>query len=155
MTVTIPLEPAERTRFEAMWNAAPGMLHMGARADFSDPGAVRVTIQPLQPVHRGGLGTDAVNGAVITGLCDVALGMVGHFHTMGRRAGTAQLNIQFLRPVLGDGVRAVGRLVRAGTNLVFATVEVEDMNGRVCARCDGIVAVSGARTQEHRGQVAL
>jgi hypothetical protein len=33
--------------------------------------------------------------------------------------------------------------VRAGTNLVFATAELHNEQGIVCARCDGMVAVSG------------
>ena len=140
----IPLGAPERIAAADQWNAHPGMMHMGARADFSEADAVRVTISPLQDYHRGGLGTQAVNGAVIAGLCDVAIGIVGHFQHPGRRIGTAQLSLQFLRPLMGDSATAIARLTRAGTNLVFASVEVVDQLGTVCARCDGIVAVSGA-----------
>ena len=137
----IPFGPAERAAMAETWNAHPGMRHMGARTDFSDPNLVRVLISPLQSHHRGGLGTQAVNGAVIAGLCDVAVGIVGHFQNPDRRVGTAQISVQFLRPVLGESVTAVARLVKAGTNLVFASAEVVDEKGLVCARCDGIVAV--------------
>jgi uncharacterized protein (TIGR00369 family) len=139
----IPFGPTERAALAEAWNAHPGLRHMGARTDFSDPNVVRVTISPLQPHHRGGLGTQAVNGAVIAGLCDVAVGIVGHFQSRDRRVGTAQISVQFLRPVLGESVTAVARLVKAGTNLVFSSAEIVDDKGTVCARCDGIVAVSG------------
>ncbi|HXE58000.1 MAG TPA: PaaI family thioesterase [Gemmatimonadales bacterium] len=142
--VTIPLPEAERQALSVKWSNHPAMRHMGARADFTDPDAVRLVIDPVQPHHRGGLGTEAVNGAVIAGLLDVAVGAVGHFQAIGQRAGTAQLSIQFLRPVLGNRVTAVARLVRAGQTLVFATAHVEDEQGKVCARCEGIVAVSRA-----------
>ena len=140
---TIPFGPAERAALATEWSNHPGMRHLGARADFSDPEAVRVVVDPVQAFHRGGLGSDAVNGAVIAGLFDVAIGVVGHFHTQGRRAGTAQLSIRFLRPLRGDRVMVEGRLERAGTNLVFATAEAMDSTGTVCARGQGIVAVSG------------
>ncbi len=140
---TIPLGEAERQALAERWSQHPGMLHVGARADFSDQSAVRVIIDPVQAHHRGGLGTDAVNGAVIAGIVDVAIGIVGHFQTPGRRAGTAQLSVYFLRPLHGDRVTAVARLVRAGPNLVFVRAEVEDSAGVVCARGEGIVAVSG------------
>ena len=107
-----------------------------------------MVIDPVQPFHRGGLGTEAVNGAVIAGLFDVAIGIVGHFHTGGRRAGTAQLSIHFLRPLKGDRVTVKGRLVRAGTNLVFAAAEALDSNETVCATAEGIVAVSGGGAGE-------
>ena len=59
-----PLSNAERAALAARWNAHPGIQHMGVRIDLSAPDVVRVYVDPVQPHHRGGLGTDAVNGAV-------------------------------------------------------------------------------------------
>ena len=132
------------------WSAHPGMLHTGARADFSDPDAVQVVIQHLGAHHRGGMGTAAVNGAVLAGLFDVAIGMVGQLHTAGRRAGTAQLSVQFIRPLNGDSVRVRARLIRAGANLVFASAEAFDEHAVVCARAEGIVAVAGSGGEEEK-----
>jgi acyl-coenzyme A thioesterase PaaI-like protein len=129
--------------FQAEWNEHPGMKHMGARLDLSTPGVVRTVVDPVEPQHRGGLGTDAVNGAVIAGIFDLVIGLCGYLQTAGRRAGVAQLSIQFLRPVLGDRFEVVGRTNRAGKTLVFSAAELVDERGVVCARCDGIVAVAG------------
>ncbi len=117
---------------------------MGAVLDLATPGLVRAVVDPIRPEHRGGLGTDAVNGAVMAGIFDLVIGLCGYLQTAGRRAGVAQLSIQFLRPVNGTRFEVVGHPVRAGTNLVFATSELRDERGIVCARCDGIVAVSGS-----------
>ncbi|MGD8726960.1 MAG: PaaI family thioesterase [Gemmatimonadales bacterium] len=137
------LEGNELTAFQAEWNQHPGMRHMGAELDLSDPHVVRAVVDPIRPEHRGGLGTDAVNGAVIAGVFDLVIGLCGYLQTVGRRAGVAQLSIQFLRPVHGSRFEVVGHPVRAGNTLVFATSELRDERGTVCARCDGIVAVSG------------
>lgn len=145
--VAIPLDSAAREALAQQWSALPAMRALRARADFSDPEAVRVVIDRLEPFHRGGLGTDAVNGAVLAGLCDAAVGLVGHFQALGRRVGTAQLSIQFLRPLRGNRLVAVGRLTRAGASLVFARAEVEDEHGVVCVRCDGIVAITTGRVE--------
>jgi len=150
-----PLSPTEQVEFESLWNAHPGMRHMGARVDFSVPGAVRCVIDPVRPEHRGGLGTDAVNGAVIAGVFDLVIGLSGYVHTRGRRAGVAQLSIQFLRPVLGARLEAIARPARAGINLVFSTAEVYDERGVVCARCDGIVAVAGTDRGGARPEVVV
>ena len=150
-----PLSDAERAALAAQWNEHPGMRHMGVQVDLSASDVVRVYVDPIQPTHRGGLGTDAVNGAVIAGAFDLAIGLVGHFCTLGRRAGTAQLNIHFVRPVLGDRFEVLGRLVRAGRSLVFATAELHDETGQLCARCDGIVAVAGAAAAEPEERIAL
>jgi uncharacterized protein (TIGR00369 family) len=145
-TVTIPLPPAERERLAERWSALPAMRALGARADFSGEDAVRIVLDRVQPFHRGGLGTEAVNGAVIAGLCDAAVGMVGHFQAPTSQIGTVQLSIQFQRPVTGERVTAVGRLVKGGRQLIFARCEIEDERGQVCAVCDGIVAVLGPGT---------
>lgn len=147
------LTESERREFERQWNDHPGMRHMGARVDLSTPGEVRCVLDPIRPEHRGGLGTEAVNGAVIAGVFDLVIGLSGYVHTRGRRAGVAQLSIQFLRPVLGQRFETVGHATRVGTNLVFSTAELVDDRGVVCARCDGIVAVAGKDRGNGEGAV--
>ena len=147
------LTDTERREFERQWNDHAGMRHMGARVDLSTPGEVRCIVDPIRPEHRGGLGTDAVNGAVIAGVFDLVIGLSGYVHTRGRRAGVAQLSIQFLRPVLGARFETVARAVRVGTNLVFSSAELVDERGVVCARCDGIVAVAGTDRNGNRAPV--
>ena len=138
-----PLTDAQRHEMAAHWNAHPGMRHIGARVDLSTPDLVRALVDPIQPFHRGGLGTEAVNGAVIAGLFDLVIGLAGYLHTTGRRAGVAQLNVQFLRPVEGNRLEGRGWPTRVGRTLVFAAAELRDERDVVCAVCDGIVAVSG------------
>ncbi len=149
------LSDGERTALATRWNEHPGMRHMGIRVDLSDPDIVRVYIDPVQPHHRGGLGTEAVNGTVIAGAFDLTIGLVGHFHTLGMRSVTAQLHIHFLRPVLGDQFEVLGRVVRAGRSLVFAAADLHDENGKLCARCDGIVAVTRESEAEIDETIAL
>jgi len=149
------LTESQRAEMAAEWNQHPGMRHLGATLDLSLPDLVRATIDPLQPVHRGGLGTDAVNGAVIAGMFDLVVGLAGYLHTRGRRAGVAQLNIQFLRPVEGDRLQVSGWPTRVGHNLVFAAAELRDQHGRVCAVCQGMVVVSGRAHGERSGTVSL
>ncbi len=86
---------------------------------------------------------------------DLTIGLVGHLHTLGQRSGTVQLSMHFLRPVLGDRFEVLGRVVRAGRSLVFAAAELHDENGKLCARCDGIVAVAREPAAEMDETIAL
>jgi acyl-coenzyme A thioesterase PaaI-like protein len=137
------LTEGELAKFQAEWNAHPGMRHMGVQFDFSTPGIVRATVDPIQDFHRGGMGTDAVNGAVIAGVFDLAIGFSAYVHTGGGRVGVVQLSMQYQHPVRGDRFEAVGRVVRPGKTLIFSAAELKDQHGRVCARCDGLVTVRG------------
>jgi uncharacterized protein (TIGR00369 family) len=125
-----------------LWNAAPSMKHFGARLEFTRVDRVRAVIDPVQPVHRGGLGTDAVNGVVLAGLFDLVIGTVGWLSRPETRSATVTLAMSFVRPTRGDRVVAEARLIRSGLNLIFASAEISDAEGKVTARCDGTCAIA-------------
>ena len=125
-----------------MWNASPPMKHFGARLEFERVDRVRAVIDPVTLVHRGGLGTDAVNGVVLAGLFDLVVGTVGWLTRPDTRSATVNLSMSFFRPTRGDRIAAEARLVRAGLKLVFAAAEILDGDGRVTARCDGTCAIA-------------
>ena len=133
---------------EADWNRHPGLRHMGATLDLSEPGVVRTVIADVRPHHRGGMGTDAVSGPVMAGLFDLAIGLLGYLASGGKRAGVAELHVKFLRPVHGARIEVAARPVRVGRNLVFADADLRDEGGTLCARADGIVAIVGERSGE-------
>lgn len=125
-----------------MWNASPPMKHFGARLEFERVDRVRAVIDPVTLVHRGGLGTDAVNGVVLAGLFDLVIGTVGWLTRPDTRSATVSLAMSFFRPTRGDRIVAEARLIRSGLNLVFAAAEIFDGEGRATARCDGTCAVA-------------
>jgi uncharacterized protein (TIGR00369 family) len=129
-----------------MWNAGAPMKHFGARLEFERVDRVRAVIDPVTSVHRGGLGTDAVNGVVLAGLFDLAIGTVGWLTRPDTRSATVNLSMSFFRPTLGDRIAAEARLVRSGLNLVFVAAEIFDAEGRVTARCDGTCAIALGRS---------
>lgn len=138
---------------ERRWNEHPGIRRMGVRLDLaSEPGSVRAVVDPIESHHRGGMGTPAVNGPTIAAVFDLLTGLTGYLQSQGKRAGVAQLNIHFLRPVLGDRFDAVARVRRAGRTLVFVAAELTDSAGTLCAQSDGIVVITEA---DATGELAL
>jgi acyl-coenzyme A thioesterase PaaI-like protein len=125
-----------------MWNASPPMKHFGACLEFERVDRVRAVIDPVTLVHRGGLGTDAVNGVVLAGLFDLVIGTVGWLTRPDTRSATVSLAMSFFLPTRGDRIVAEARLIRSGLNLVFAAAEIFDGKGRATARCDGTCAVA-------------
>lgn len=128
------------------WNVSPPMRQLGARLEFNRLDRVRAVLDPVQPFHRGGMGTEAVNGAVLAGLFDLAIGTVGWLTRPETRSATVSLSMMFFRPTLGDRISVEGRLLRSGMNLIFAAAEIFDGKGEVTARCDGTCAVAQGRT---------
>ena len=139
----------------ATWNSSPPMQRIGARLEFERVDRVRAVIDPVMPYHRGGMGTDAVNGPVLAGLFDLVIGTVGWLSRPQSRSATVTLSMTFLRPTRGNRVLVEGRLLRAGTNLTFATAEVFDEEGQVTARCDGTVAVAHGKFESNDFYAAI
>lgn len=131
------------------WNDSPPMRLLGVRLDFARVDRVRAVIDPVQPFHRGGMGTDAVNGAVLAGLFDLAIGTVGWLSRPETRSATISLAMTFLRPTRGQRISVEGRLLRRGTNLIFAAAEIFDGWGEATARCDGTCAVARGKFEEN------
>ena len=126
----------------AVWNEGPPMKHFGARLEFERLDRVRAVIDPVQPFHRGGMATEAVNGVVLAGLFDLVIGTVGWLTRPDARTATVTLAMSFFKPTRGDRVVAEGRLIRAGLNLIFAAAEISNGGGEVSARCEGTCAVA-------------
>ncbi|PKL76356.1 MAG: PaaI family thioesterase [Candidatus Melainabacteria bacterium HGW-Melainabacteria-1] len=139
------LNTVERAEMEQIWNANEILRIMGARVDLSDPDCLRVHIDPLVPTHRGGLGSDAVNGGVLSALCDMLVGLNGILYSHKHRTGTVQLNIQFLRPLRGERLLGEARATKVGRALIFTTAEIRDQIGTVCVRCEGIASVDTSK----------
>lgn len=145
-TGPIPEElPAEmRAELAKRWNAHLGVQRMGVRLEIVSREELRGVVDPIEPHHRGGMGTPAVNGPIIAAVFDLVTGLTGYLQAPGQRVGVAQLNIQFLRPVLGSRFEVIGRPQKTGKSLVFVASELVDETGVVCATADGIVSVSQA-----------
>jgi uncharacterized protein (TIGR00369 family) len=125
-----------------LWNSGAAMKHFGTRLEFERVDRARAVIDPVRDIHRGGLGTDAVNGVVLAGLFDLVIGTVGWLVRPDTRSATVNLAMSFFRPTRGNRVVAEARLIRSGVNLIFAAAEIFDGEGKVTARCEGTCAIA-------------
>ena len=119
---------------------------IGARLDLSDPAVVRIGLAEVGEHHLGGMGTRAVNGAVIDGLFDLALGVAGTVQFGGRRAGTVELSIKLMRPALEAPIEVLSVALKRSPHLCFTEAELY-AEGRLCAVASGIVAAASSQPQ--------
>jgi acyl-coenzyme A thioesterase PaaI-like protein len=137
--LAIPLDAAARARWQEAFNAHAGMQYIGCRLDLTDARVVRVHLPQIESHHLGGLGSDAVNGAVLAGFFDIALGVAGVLQFPGQRAGTVELSIKFMRPTLGSSVTAYAVALKSAQNIAFVESELYSGN-RLCAIASGMVS---------------
>jgi uncharacterized protein (TIGR00369 family) len=130
----------ELRRVLAPLNDQPIMARLGCRIEVVDPRRVRVVIDPVEPFHRGGLQSSALNGGTLAAMFDLALGAPGLLQAHpDRRTATVQLSMSFMRAVRGSVLYTDGWINRVGNGILFTEGEASDEEGTVCATALGVV----------------
>lgn len=137
----IPFDEAERLAWAEQFNRLPAVRQFETAIDLRDPVLVRVMLEKISEHHLGGLRLRAVNGAVLAGLFDCALGVAGTLQFRDKRAGTCELSIKFMRAVFESPIEAFAACVKRTETLAF-TESALFANGRLCALATGLVAVA-------------
>jgi uncharacterized protein (TIGR00369 family) len=84
-----------------------------------------------------------VHGGIVALVLDEALSKVSRFY--GVRAVTAELNVEYLRPVrVGQEIRVEARQDRSEGRQLYYAGEIQDAKGRVLARARGRFVVVDA-----------
>ncbi|CAM4450346.1 PaaI family thioesterase [Corallococcus exiguus] len=141
-TPSSPPTQAQLDRYAELFTQSLTLRHFGARMSFPEGRKVVVELPEVQPHHRGGLGSSAVNGGVLAALFDIAIGCTPALRDTTRRCATVQLSMSFERPVTGNRFHVEAVIDNGGTSTLFASAKILDAEGRVCARCQGVVRVS-------------
>jgi uncharacterized protein (TIGR00369 family) len=97
-------------------------------------GFVRIALD-TGPNTLGGVG-GSVHGGVLAALVDIVI-LQALFSVPDPNvtpAGTADLNITYLRPALGRRIYADGQVVKKGRQLAMIEVSIVDEDDRLCAK---------------------
>jgi acyl-coenzyme A thioesterase PaaI-like protein len=143
----IPLGEEERGGWAAQFARLPAMQFAEIGISMADEKLVHAVLANVRDHHLGGLQVRAVNGAVLAGLFDCTLGIAGTLQFAGKRAGTCELSLKFMRAVFDTPVDVFGACVKKTETLAFVESELYSA-GRLCALATGIVAVASGRGDE-------
>jgi uncharacterized protein (TIGR00369 family) len=93
-----------------------------------------------------------VHGGIVATLVDTAMGLaVRSALETGRRHVTIEIGVHYVRPVRPDRLAAVGRTVRVGSSVAFATAEVRsEDDDRMLATATGTYSVTAAVSDDGR-----
>lgn len=125
---------------ETFFNSSIQLKHSSLRVDLSDINKPLVVVDEVQEFHKGGVGTDAVNGAVIAMLVDLAIGLLGLLHYADGMTATSNLNINYIKPLHAKRVIARAEVVEVIGKRIFGVVRVLNEKEEVCAYATGALA---------------
>jgi uncharacterized protein (TIGR00369 family) len=105
------------------------MATLGATLASVSPGVVEIELTPAKPISQQ---HGFVHAGAISAIADTAAGYAAlSLMPVGRGVLTTEFKINLVAPAVGDRIRAVGRVVRAGRTLTLAQAEVfADKDGR-------------------------
>jgi uncharacterized protein (TIGR00369 family) len=125
---------------ESFFNSSIQLRHSGLRVDLTDINKPLVFIDAVEEYHKGGIGTEAVNGAVIAMLADLAIGLLGLTHYAEGMTGTSNLSINYVKPLLAKKVIVMAEQTEVVNKRIFGIVRVMNEKEEVCAYATGALA---------------
>lgn len=144
-TLTDQEQRERREWFRARWERGVKFNRSaGMRVLRWDPDGIEMTMPFTEALsaHEG-----VFHGGVVSALIDTAGSgavIAGHDFTKGSLLSTVSMSVQYLAPARGHEAIAYARCVRRGSRLHFAEVDVRMPDGRVCARGQVVVSISGS-----------
>lgn len=135
MSETPPASPAPpRTDFEKHFNEFPLHKFLGLSMVELRDGYAKIAMD-TGPNTLGGIG-GSVHGGVLAALVDITIlrALFAVPDPSVVPAGTADLNITYLRPALGKRIYSEGKVLKKGRQMAVIEVDITDENGKLCAR---------------------
>ncbi len=133
---------AQRERIAAKLTGQHFMHHIGFSITRIDAGEVAGEM-PIAPFSLQQMGY--VHGGITATLADIVAGFAAYTCTpLDRNVVTSSLHIQYFAPGYGESLRAVGKVVKAGSRLHYCESEVYVRDGqeeRLIARAISTMAV--------------
>lgn len=114
---------------------------LGLRMEETRPGFARISMK-TGPNTLGGV-AGSVHGGILAALVDIAMlsAQSSLFEPGEQPAGTADLNITYLRPALGERIYAEAAVLKKGRSLIVTEVSILDEKASLCAKGRTIYAV--------------
>ena len=137
-------ERLDSSGLAAVFAASPFMSTLGLEVLGMDYDKTELSVRmPLKPAFERRAGTKQFHGGAIAALIDItgdfAIGMM-----LGGGVPTINLRIDYLKPAVGDSLKATARVRRSGKTVAVIDIDVFDEKG-------GLVALGRGTYSPQRG----
>jgi acyl-coenzyme A thioesterase PaaI-like protein len=135
-------------KVEEFFNNSEFTSHLGIQVDLLAPDLPKCEILDIQPFHLGGIGQEYINGAIISAVIDLALGLTGLKYSKLGNFATCNLNIDIVRPIEKGRFYVVAKSNRQIDNKVFSEATIFNQNDVPCVYATGMIRV-GISSAQH------
>lgn len=126
--------PSRRDDFERQWEELPLHKFLGVSLVESSEGYARIQMK-TGPNTLGGVG-GSVHGGILAALVDITIlrALFAVPDPSVTPAGTADLNITYMRPALGERIFSEGHVIKKGRQLAVVECSIFDEKEQLCAK---------------------
>lgn len=126
---------------ERYFNNSALIKHLGISVNLEDPEQPKCEITDIQAFHLGGVGQGFINGAIISAIFDLVIGLTSlKYFSLGNFA-TSNVNIQFVKPVDNNRIYATSKRNTKIGNRVFSESTLFNFRDEPCAYATGEIRV--------------
>lgn len=126
---------------ERFFNQSELTQHLGINVDLQDPTQPKCEVHNVHRFHLGGVGQDYINGAVISAMYDLAIGLTALPYASEGNFATTNLNIRLLKPVENGRFYMVSKINRRIGNRVFAEATLFNFADEARGHAHGEISV--------------
>tara|TARA_R110001599_G_scaffold9374_1_gene46315 strand:- start:1035 stop:1490 length:456 start_codon:yes stop_codon:yes gene_type:complete len=126
---------------ENIFNNTEFAKHLGINVNLDEPSKPKCEINDIKAFHLGGVGQDYVNGAVISGVFDLVIGLTALQYSSRGNFATSNVNIRFLKPVEKNRFYTIAKINSIIGNRVFSEATLFNCKGEPCGYANGEIRV--------------
>ena len=126
---------------EQFFNQLPLVTRLGIKVSFAKPAQPRCEINDVQLYHLGGIGQDYINGVVISGIVDLALGLTALAESNMGEFATTNLSINLAKPVSNGRFYVISESKQKIGRKIFSEAIVYDKDDNPCVYATGIIRI--------------
>lgn len=124
-------------QIEAHFNKSEFINQFGMTISLDDPKTPRCIIEKISAFHLGGIGQDFINGAIISAVLDLSLGLTGLRYAGKGNFATTNLNIDIAKPVKNGPFYAIAKCNHEIGKVVFSEATLYDCDDVPCVYATG------------------
>lgn len=127
---------------ERYFNESEFSKHLGIAVSLADPAQPKCEISEIQAFHLGGIGQNFVNGAIISAVFDLGIGLTGLRYASLVKFATTNVNIHLLKPVQNNRFYLISKCNKKIGRRLFSEATLFNFRDEPCAYATGEIRIN-------------
>ena len=135
------VESGNWKEIENFFNRSEFVEHFGITVQLDNPEAPQCEVLEVKPFHLGGLGQAYINGAIISAMFDLSIGLTAIKYSAEGTFGTSNINRNLVKPIENNRFYSIAKCNTKIGNRVFSEATIFNYKDEPCAYATGEIRI--------------